>query len=372
MKILHLISSGGMYGAEAVILTLSRCLNAAGHSSSIAAFTSDHQPNLALHAAADAAGVRMDPIVCVGQMDRQTPGAIGQLARALGADIIHAHGYKADVYGWLAMRKTGLPLVSSCHTWYDNDLSLRIYGAVDRWVLRRFAGVVAVSEEVRLRLLQSGVSPDRARLIYNGVDPSPFAAIQPSERQGTLRVGLVGRLAPEKGVNLFLAAAARVLRVLPETEFVVAGEGPDRAMLEAMVQNLGVASKVKLVGRVDGMPAFYKALDVLVSSSRQEGLPVALLEAMASGLPIVATAVGEVPRLLRHRVSGILIPTEDVQVMAESIEALLRDGEARAQYGLAARQQILKNFSAERMSNDYLSVYRDVTTSSNGLSKGKP
>ena len=360
-----------MYGAEAVILTLSRCLNAAGHKSSIAAFTSDQQPNLALRAAADSAGVRMDAIVCAGQIDRRTPGAIRALALAVEADVVHAHGYKADVYGWLAMRKAGIPLVSSCHTWYDNNFSVRVYGAIDRWVLRRFAGVVAVSEEVRLRLLRSGVGAGRVRLIYNGVDSSPFAAIQPSKRQGALRVGLVGRLAPEKGVDLFLAAAVRVLSVLPETEFVVAGEGPDRAMLEALIQNLGLTAKVRLVGRVDDMPAFYESLDVLVSSSRQEGLPVALLEAMVRGLPIVATAVGEVPRVLQHRKNGLLVPVQDVQSLAESMEALLRDREARAKYGLAARQSILKNFSAERMSDDYLSLYRDVMASANGLSKGR-
>ena len=360
-----------MYGAEAVILTLSRCLNAAGHRSSIAAFTSDQQPNLALRAAADSAGVRMDAIICAGQVDRRTPEAIRALSLTVGTDVIHAHGYKADVYGWLAMRKTGIPLVSSCHTWYDNDLSVKVYGAVDRRILRRFAGVVAVSEEVRLRLLKSGVSAGQIRLIYNGVDPSPFAAIEPWKRQGTLRVGLVGRLATEKGIDLFLAAAVRVLRTLPETEFVVAGDGPDRAMLETLLQNFGLASKVRLVGRVSNMPTFYESLDVLVSSSRQEGLPVALLEAMASGLPIVATAVGEVPRLLQHRETGLLVSVQDVQALAESIEALLRDRKARTRYGLAARQSILKKFSAERMSNDYLRLYRDVAASSNRAPKGK-
>ena len=338
MKILHLISSGGMYGAEAVILALSRCLNAAGHESSIAAFTSESQPNLALRAAADDAGIRIDSIACAGQIDRQVPAAIRALAQTLGSEVVHMHGYKADVYGWLALRGAGLPLVSSCHTWYDNDLFLRVYGLVDRWVLRRFAGVVAVSEEVRQRLLRSGTKPDRVRLIYNGIDPSPFANIEPGTCGGVLRVGLVGRLASEKGVDLFLKAAARVLKVLPETEFVVAGEGPDRAKLEALVQDLGLASNLRLAGRTDDMPAFYQSLDLLVSSSRQEGLPIALLEAMASGLPLVATQVGEVPRLVQHGVSGLLVPPEEFEALAEAIATLLRDREARTALGRAARE----------------------------------
>ena len=246
-----------MYGAEAVILALSRSLNAAGHESSIAAFTSDAQPNVALRAAAESAGVRFDAVACAGQIDRQTPAAILSLVKALGADVIHMHGYKADVYGWLALRGAGMPLVSSCHTWYDNDLFVKVYGAIDRWVLRRFAGVVAVSEEVRQRLLRSGTDPGRVRLIYNGVDPSPFEHIHSSMHGGSLRVGLVGRLAPEKGVDLFVQAAASVLKSLPETEFVVAGEGPDRAKLEALVQELGLGAKFKLLGRTEDMPGFF-------------------------------------------------------------------------------------------------------------------
>ena len=367
MTILQLISSGGMYGAEAVILTLSQSLNATGHSSAIAAFTSDQQQNMALRAAAASAGVPVHPIACAGQIDRQTSRAIRTLAQTLGADVIHTHGYKADLYGWIAMRGTGIPLVSSCHTWYDNDLFLKIYGTIDRAVLRRFAAVVAVSEEVRQRLLGSGVSSGKVRLISNGVNAAPFAEIQPGTRHGVLRVGLVGRLAHEKGVDLFLEAAARVLRVLPQTEFVVVGEGPDHAKLEAMLQHLGLVSNVKLAGRRDDMPAFYSSLDLLVSASRQEGLPIALLEAMASGLPVVATSVGEVPRLIQHGITGLLIPAEDVPALAATIEALLRDREARIRLGEAARQSILMTYSAERMSEAYLRLYRDVAASTNLL-----
>ena len=360
MKILHLISSGGMYGAEAVILTLSQSLNQAGHSSSIGAFTSSQQPNLALRTAAEQAGVRVDPILCAGQMDRNVPRALRALVLSLGVDVVHAHGYKADVYAWLALRGTGMPFVSTCHNWIANDLSVRVYGVVDRWVLRRFAGVVAVSEDVRQQLLRSGVSPNRIRLIFNGVATASFAMTQPGTHRGVLRVGLAGRLSSEKGVDLFLQAAARVLRVFPETQFVVVGDGPDREKLEALIQELGVSAQVQLAGRCEDMPGFYASLDILVSSSRTEGLPIALLEAMASALPLVATRVGEVPQLVQHGVTGFLVPVEDVPALSDAIETLLGDAEQRREFGQAGRQRILNEYSAERMTDAYLHLYQDV------------
>ncbi len=353
-----------MYGAEAVILTLSQALNQAGHSSSIGAFTSSQQPNLALRTAAEHAGVRVDSILCAGQLDHNMPRALRALVRSLKVDVVHAHGYKADVYAWLAMRGTGVPFVSTCHNWIANDLSVKVYGVIDRWVLRHFVVVVAVSEDVRQQLLRSGVGSERIRLIFNGVNSAAFPMIQPEMRQGVLRVGLAGRLSFEKGVDLFLQAAARVLRIFPETQFVVVGDGPDREKLEALVQELGVSAQVQLAGRCEDMPAFYKSLDVLVSSSRTEGLPIALLEAMASALPLVATRVGEVPQLIQHGVTGLLIPVEDVPALADAIETMLGDAERRRKFGHAGRQRILDQYSAERMTEAYLHLYEDA------LSKG--
>ena len=175
MKVLHLISSGGMYGAEAVILNLSVALKAAGHASEIGLFANSTQPNLQLQAAASRLGIASHLIPCRGQLDVSVPKRIRDLVQGRGADLVHAHGYKADVYAALALHRVGTPLVSTCHTWYDNDFAVRVYGAVDRWVLRRFDGVVAVSEDVRNRLLKAGVASSKIRLIGNGVDLEPFA-----------------------------------------------------------------------------------------------------------------------------------------------------------------------------------------------------
>jgi glycosyltransferase involved in cell wall biosynthesis len=376
MKVLHIISSGGMYGAEAVILNLSRTLREGGHASALGVFANSANPNLQLHEAAAKEGIESSLLACKGQFDSATMGAIRELAARAKADVIHAHGYKADIYEYLALRRAGAPLVSTCHTWYDTDRMLLLYGMADRFVLRSYTRVVAVSEEVRQRLLKAGVREDRIRMVRNGIDLRPFREASASLRSelgvdGALIVGLVGRLAWEKGVDVFVRAAARVLAQMPEARFVVVGEGPDREKLQRLVEELKVGDGVRMLGRREDMPGVYASLDVMVSSSRQEGLPMAILEGMASGLPLVATAVGEVPTVVKDDRTGVLVPPDDAEALAAAIAGLLRDPERRRRLGAAARQLMEDEYSAERMTADYLRVYDEAIASSSASRRGR-
>ena len=368
MKVLHLISSGGMYGAEAVILNLSRILNEAGHSSEVASFSNSANPNLQLHERALQEGLQSHLIPCSGQVDRAALKAVRELVARSGADVVHAHGFKADVYAYLALRRTNTPLVSTCHTWYDTDWLVTLYGRIDRVVLRRFARVVAVSDDVRRQLLAAGVREERIRMVRNGIDLRPFENVAPALRVemaagDTPIVGLIGRLAQSKGVDLYLEAAARVLSSGAKALFIVVGEGPDHATLERKIDELKLCGQATMLGRRDDMPAVYASLNIMVSASRQEGLPMAILEGMASGLPLVATAVGEVPTVVEDGRTGLLVPSEDVDALAAAIGQLLHDPAERARMGTAARQRIREEYSANRMAEDYLRVYNEATSS---------
>lgn len=365
MKILHVISSGGMYGAEAVILNLSRTLNRNGHASVLGVFSNTSNPNLQLHEAAMREGIESHLIPCNGQIDRTVAASIRQLAEATGADVVHAHGYKADVYSYFALRNTKIPFVSTCHNWLKDGLLVSCYGMVDRFVLRSYAAVIAVSDEVKTQLLKAGVREDKVHLIRNGIDLSPFEQAMPSLRVASssakgLTVGWIGRLSREKGADIFLRAAAIVLKERPYARFVVVGDGPDLSMLNALMQKLEIEENVSFVGRRGDMPGVYASLDVMVSSSRQEGLPMAILEGMASSLPLVATAVGDVPTIVLDGQTGIIVPSEDVELLAAGIMKLLQDSKLRARYSEAARKLIEEEFSAERMAGNYLRVYADV------------
>ena len=365
MKVLHTISSGGMYGAEAVILNLARTLRGGPHECVLGVFSNSSNPKIQLHESALKEGFESHLIDCWGKVDLAAIARIRRIATRTGMDVVHAHGYKADVYSYLALLGMGVPMVSTCHTWYDTDPFISVYGKADRFVLRRYARVVAVSDEVRQRLLKAGVREQKIRMVRNGIDLRPFDGALRSHQNGptakqALVVGLVGRLAWEKGVDVFLRAAAEVLVEFPETRFVVVGEGPDQEKLERLIDASLIGESVELLGRREEMASVYASLDVMVSSSRQEGLPMAVLEGMASGLALVATAVGAVPTVVVDGRTGVLVPAADAGSLAAGIAELLRDPAKRKRLGGAARQLIEEEYSAARMTMDYLRVYEEA------------
>jgi glycosyltransferase involved in cell wall biosynthesis len=247
-----MISSGGMYGAEAVILNLSRTLNEGPHRSMLGVFSNSSNPNLQLHECATKEGIESYLIPCSGQIDRKAITSIRELVQRTDADVVHAHGYKADIYAYFALRSSGVSLVSTCHNWLDNDRKTSFYGVLDPLILRGYVRVVAVSEDVRQRLLKSGVKANKVNMIRNGVDLRPFdrasAVVRHELGWDAYRiVGLVGRLSVEKGVDIFQHAAARVLAHCPDTKFVVAGDGPDRAGLDTLIDKLGICDHVRML-----------------------------------------------------------------------------------------------------------------------------
>ncbi len=163
-----------MYGAEAVILNMSRTLNESSHSSVLGVFSNSANPNLQLHEAAAKEGIESHLIPCNGQIDRTVTASIRELAIRTGADIVHAHGYKADIYVYFALRTSAIPFISTCHNWIDSNLIVSLYGKADRMVLRNYAAVVAVSEEVKQKLLKAGVREDAIHLVRNGIDLRPY------------------------------------------------------------------------------------------------------------------------------------------------------------------------------------------------------
>lgn len=355
-----------MYGAESVILDLSRALQFAGHKSEIGVFANSASPNTELKDRATREGITAHEIPCAGQLDLGVADRLRALVKLREIDVVHAHGYKGDVYAYLSMRRSSIPLVATCHNWIDGDLALRIYGRLDRFVLKRFAGVAAVSLAVRQRLISSGVAAGSVRFIRNGVDLRPLSKMSRAkavDANTPIRVGIVARLSPEKGVDTFLRMAALLLQDLPTAQFLVAGEGPERVTLENLIIELGLRDRAMLLGRQEDMPAFYRQLDLLVLSSRTEGLPMAILEGMASGLPVVATRVGEVPEVVKNEETGYIVEIDDPQALASAVRIALSDPEKRLTMGEAARDQVRAQYSAEQMAENYIAFYQSVQPS---------
>jgi glycosyltransferase involved in cell wall biosynthesis len=276
-------------------------------------------------------------------------------------DLVHAHIYASAAAAAIATVGTGVPLVVTEHTeaaWRGRRARL-----VSRWFCRRASRVIAVSGAVRRRLVeQDDVHPEKTALIPNAVPANPErgsgAPPLPDELQDGPLVGVVARLQPEKGVATFLKAGARVAKVVPRARFIVAGDGPLRAELEALVGRLGLERNVRFLGFRSAPRAVIGLLDVLVVPSHTEGAPLVVLEAMAAGVPVVASAVGGIPDQVRHGEDGLLVPPGDPAALGKAILELLEDPGLARRMGTAGFRKAATEFNHETMVERAMKVYR--------------
>ncbi|MGC9948443.1 MAG: glycosyltransferase family 4 protein [Bryobacteraceae bacterium] len=365
MNILQLISSEGYYGAESMLLALARTLPALGCGSVVGVFRDGRSHRGELETRAAQLGLRVESVFCAGRWDWKTVGRIRNLVDAHGVDVLHTHGYKADIYGGAAAWPGRVALVATCHNWPSRLPGMRAYAALDRLALRRFDRVATASGPVAEILRRWKVPAHKLKTIPNGVDMEPFLEPAPSLRKelgaGSGRlVGFVGRLVPDKGGAVLLAAAQAVLAVFPNAKFVFAGQGPARAAWQALAQKLGIASQVVFAGSRDDMPAVYASLDMVVLPSFKEAMPMCLLEALAAARPVVATAVGAVPKVIVPGVTGLLCEPGDADALSTAILRLLRDPELGRALGNHGRAHVARHFAAKAVGRSYVGLYREA------------
>lgn len=294
--------------------------------------------------------------------------------------IVHTHTAKAGVLGRLAARLSGVPVV--VHTYhghvlrgYFGPLTTAFYRAIETLMGTLSDALVAVSEAVKRDLVDLGVAPDRKiRIIPLGLDLEPLARRLP---RGGLRgesgvpsssplVGIVGRLVPIKDVPTFLRAAALVHDSLPEARFAVVGDGEARVWLEKESVRLGLSEVVCFHGWRRDMGAVYGDLDVVVNASRNEGTPVALIEALAACRPVVATRVGGTSDLLGDGIRGTLVPPGDPDALARAILDNLRSPDEALRRARAGQEYVLARHSVGRLVQDVDALYRELLAARTG------
>ena len=282
-----------------------------------------------------------------------------RLIREERFDLVHAHIYASATAAAIAVLGTGVPLVITEHT------EALWQGRRERWasrrVYRRAQHIIAVSGAIRQRLIErDAVLPERITVIHNAVIPAPDtspSALPSDLREGPL-VGVVARLQPEKGVADFLKAAARVCAAVPEARFLVAGDGPLRDELLALAGRLGVGEQVRFLGYRADARALIGLLDVLVVPSLTEGTPLIVLEAMAAGVPVVASAVGGIPDQIRHGKEGLLVPAGAPAAVGGALLELVQDRARARSLGEASLRRADSEFSHATMVRRIEAVYR--------------
>jgi glycosyltransferase involved in cell wall biosynthesis len=362
VKILHLISSGGMYGAENVVLSLAQDLQRMGHTARVGIFENYHQPQNDVADQFENRGLSVVRIPCRGRIDRGAIRKIREIVRMESIDVLHAHGYKGDIYGYFAGRRRDLPLVATCHLWTRQTIAIRFYEYIDALFLRRYDAIIAVSDAIAQEARDAGIAPEKITTIDNGIDLSPFASAKPRlaeelKKGDRILVGTVGRLVEQKGMDYFLRAAHKVLQRFPSTLFAIVGDGPDRAKLEKLSRDLKIEASVVFTGTRRDMPSVYASLDIFVLASLDEGMPMAVLEALASGCPTIATEVGAVPKLIMPGQNGLLVPPADSESLAQSICSVLSEPYLRCRMAVNGKEVVDIHFASQVMTSKYLQVY---------------
>jgi glycosyltransferase involved in cell wall biosynthesis len=236
---------------------------------------------------------------------------------------------------------------------------MRLYATIDRRLLRRFHRVAAVSESVANKLLRSGFPSKKLSIIPNGIAFERFARAQGGvgARDSVRRVGFVGRFVDAKGGSALLRAARTVLLQHPQTEFVFAGDGPKRAEWEELAAESGIAPHVRFLGFQNDMPEVYASYDVFVLPSREEATPLCLLEAMAVGVPVIATPVGGVPAIIESSDVGLLVQPGNDAALAEAILRVLGDPALACRLAANGQRRVSQEFSSAKMAGRYIELY---------------
>lgn len=311
-----------------------------------------------------------DPIA-----DFRTVRALVRLMRDRRPHIVHTHTTTAGGLGRLAAKIAGVPVV--VHTYHGHVMSGYLSApqvwaltTAERVLARWTDALVSVSAAARdeLLALHIGRSP-QWNVIPLGFDLAAFRRDLSHEKARELLglpgdgplIGIVGRLVSIKDHQTFIDAAALIARNHPSATFVVAGDGELRGALEARAQT-ALGERIKFLGWVTDLPALYAALDLVVLTSRNEGMPVALIEASAAGLPVVATRVGGVPEVVGDGITGLLVPPGNAGAVAEAVSSLLNDPGLACSMGAEARRRAGEQFSADRLVDDIVNLYTDLLT----------
>lgn len=308
--------------------------------------------------------------------DVRTVWRLMQVVRRERPHIVHTHTAKAGALGRLAAILCGVPII--VHTYHGHVLrgyfspaKTAVYRAIERMLALGTDRLLTVTDRVGQELLALGVGrPAHYRTLPLGFDLAPLLVAE--RRRGELRaelqvgdaplVGIVARLVPIKAHDVFLAMAARVRQTYSTAVFVIVGDGELRTSLEQRAVDLGLAGAVRFLGWRADIDRLYADIDVVVLTSRNEGSPVALIEAMAAGVPVVSTEVGGVADVVQHGATGLLAPMDDDAALARHVVTLLGDRDLGRRMGQRGRAIVAATYSADRLVSDIEALYEELLT----------
>lgn len=369
--VLHLIDSGGFYGAEAVILNLCLGLRETDCQPTIGCFSPTGQDKPDLGIVAEKKGIRVRYIPMRLKFDLAAIGIIHRILEEEGIGVIHSHGYKSSIYALILHMIHCIPYIITCHLWTGETLRYHLYIVLERIAMRFAHQVVAVSHPIADDIRSWKMNSKNVMVINNGIDVERYAEeIEENDpirfreelglRKETRLIGTIGRLADQKAQHYFLEMASKILEIHDDVEFILVGDGPRRESLHALAVRLGLDDHVHFYGFRSDAVQILRLLDIFVLSSIDEGLPIVILEAMSVGVPIVSSDVGDIPRVIESGKTGIVFPKGDVATMAQSVAKLLHNPALAQELCINAKVEVNEKYSLAMMTQRYYDIYHKM------------
>jgi glycosyltransferase involved in cell wall biosynthesis len=371
MRVVHIIKVIRVAGAEQHLITLLGGLRAQGIDARMILLVEPQKPMQNYVAALEAQGVPVQPMVIRHHADITIVPRLKQALETLAPDIVHTHLIHADLYGTLAARWLGIPVISSRHN--DDAFRYRLpVRLVNRMLWRMTSAGIAISDAIKAFSIKvEGATPKQMHRVHYGLDTS----VKPLDRTATKKklvaelklpadvqlIGMVCRLIEQKGVRYGLEAFIQLAERFPSAHLLVVGEGSLRPELEARTQAANLSNRIHFLGWRSDTQALMAGLDILLGPSLWEGFGLVLLEAMAQQTAIVASRVSAIPEVVIDDETGLLVEPRDVSALCDSLSAMLDDKALRQHMGLMGRDRLETAFSAKRMVDETIEVYHTVT-----------
>lgn len=287
-------------------------------------------------------------------------------------DLIHTHGYYADICALPVAWLMGIQCISTCHGFISNDKKLGFYNTLDRRILRLCDKVICVSESIQDSLLASGLKPNKISVIPNAVDFIQERNKKEGSRQ-TIRkrfcaeddhlvLGYAGRLSEEKGLKYLIQAFEKVVPMKPQSRLWLIGDGPLVHKLQEMVISKGLEEHIAFLGFREDIEDIMKGIDIFILPSLTEGTPLALLEAMSFGIPTIASSVGQIPQIIKSGENGVLITPGDVQAMTRNILMISEDKKLAKRLSEKAIKTVGDEYSITSWTKKIEDIYYNVAT----------
>ena len=352
-------------GLETVVMGLSRGLAERGHHVTLVAVVREAKAAASVFGPLEGTPVNTIAVEVSNRAYHREIRAVTTILDTERPNVLHTHGYRADLLHGGRARNRGITTISTLHGSSKMGGLARVFEYLQVRAMRRFDGVVAVSRPIVDLLSERGVPRERIHYIRNAWSPPKEPLGRSDARRvlglpddGTVVIGWVGRLIPVKGADVFL----RSLRGLLDASHVacIVGDGPERPALEALAGDLGIGDHLRWVGAVPEAGRLFSAFDVLVLSSRSEGTPMVLIEAMGQGVPVVATRVGGIPELLDGHDEGWLVPSEAPDLLSDAVRSCVSDPKQAAARAQRARARIEREFDVASWIRLHLSAYESA------------